>query len=333
MPQNTPLVIENPVGSGPYQFVSGTESEIQLETHTDYWGRIPPIKRVTFKIITDNAARLASYFRGELDFVTSFWGEDLSEYSGSIGSQFLSEPGVYVSYFQFRIDRPPFNDRRIRQAINLAINREELLKQAASGMAHPASQLLSPQVFGYVPGLRVPNPDPEKARALLREAGYHQGLEIEVHQRMGRRSGRALVSQLEKVGIRMNLVELEWPELYAKLHAGEIDSYIGSWGCPSGDASELFDNKVHTADPNGVYGQSNTSGYSNPLLDGLIEDAGSTFSVKERKEIFSQATKILLEDHAIIPLLVSDQVYMVSPELTWEPRLDGLVLAHDMSFN
>ena len=332
VPHDAPSVIENPIGTGPYRLVNHSAEDLRLQAFDNHWGGSPPTKDVIFRFYSNHQERLQAYLRGDLDFLYSFLVADLATFSEGIDHRFTTEPGLYIAYLQFRVDRPPFDDLRIRQAINLAIDRERLVKDAASGMAQPASQLLSPQVFGYVPNLPVTATDPAKARALLREAGYPDGIDLEIYLREGR-TGRALITQLEEVGIRLKPIVLEWPELYAKLQAGEeVGFYLGSWGCPSGDASELFDSKVHTYDPKRSYGMSNSMGYSNPILDGLIEDAGSTFSVEERKEVFARAMSILQKDLPIIPLMVDDYVYLISPDLEWTSRLDGRILAQDMRF-
>ncbi len=331
VPQDAPSVIEAPVGTGPYRIESHSGDEIILRAFDNYWGSIPPIKRVSFLFLNNHRNRLEAFLRGDIDLIYSFVVADLADFPDVLDQQFVSEPGLYIAYLQFRVDRPPFNDLRIRQAINLAIDRERLVEDAAEGAAQPASQLLSPQIFGYVPDLPVTQADPVKARALLEEAGYPDGIDLNIHLREGR-TGQALIAQLNEVGIRLNPTVMAWPDLYAKLQTGEVDFYLGSWGCPSGDASELFDNKVHTLVPGGPYGTSNSMGYSNPILDGFIEDASATFSVEERKAVFARAMSILQEDLPIIPLLVDDYIYLVSPDVEWTSRLDGRVLAQEMSF-
>ena len=312
VPQDAPSVIEVPVGTGPYRFENQSENRIEVRGFHDYWGSVPQIDTVNFSFIEDTQDRLDTYFRGDAHFVYGVLDDDLARYPQRTDYQLFSETSVYISYLQFRVDRPPFDNPLVRQAFNLAIDRDRLASETASHNARPASQFLSPQVFGFVPDLPIVKADPEKARALLVEAGYSEDVEWEAYF-LGRPVEKALETQLAEVGIHIKPVFLERSVLFQKLERNEVDLLRSSWGCPGGDASEFFDNVVHSVDPTNSYGGANSSGYSNLLLDGLIEDAGRTFNVGERREIFARATSILLEDMPLIPLLMGDDTFLTSP--------------------
>ena len=106
--------------------------------------------------------------------------------------------------------------------------------------------------------------------------------------------------------------------------------YYGSWQCASGDASDLFDNKIHTRDSARGYGDSNSNGYSNPALDKLIESSGATLNMNERRRILESAMRLLAADLPLIPLAVPYNLYGVRTDLAWAPRLDSRIQAANM---
>src|SRR5690606_34918303 len=130
-----------------------------------------------------------------------------------------------VTYLQLPVDRPPFDDVRVRRAFDLAVDRRQLIQDLHGGAAEPAGQLVSPQVFGYVPDLEPSPRDLPRARQLLREAGFADGLEFVLDVREGRDVG-TLLAQLAEAGLRGTLRVSPWPELYPRLARGEVEVYL-----------------------------------------------------------------------------------------------------------
>jgi peptide/nickel transport system substrate-binding protein len=197
------------------------------------------------------------------------------------------------------------------------------------GRGRPANQMVSPQVFGFVVGLAPTMPDPEQARALLAQAGYSRGLELAIDHRAGR-DIEGLRAQLAGIGIQLQPRPRPWDQLYPRLLAGEVDFYYGSWICSSGDASDLFDTKVHSKDPAAGYGASNSNDYANPELDRWIEASGMTLSMAERRRIFERCMRLLAADLALIPLVAPFQLHGLRHDLEWQPRLDGYLFTAEM---
>jgi peptide/nickel transport system substrate-binding protein len=197
------------------------------------------------------------------------------------------------------------------------------------GRGSPAGQMVGPKVFGYAPEIRPPHRDLAAARALLAAAGYPRGLDAAIEYRAGQDIG-ALRAQLAEAGIRLRPEPRPWSELYPRLLRGQVGFYYGSWQCSSGDASDLFDNKVHTRDPARGYGDSNSNGYSNPALDQLIESSGATLNMNERRRILESAMRLLDADLPLIPLAIPHSLFGVRAGLAWAPRLDFRIRAADM---
>ena len=167
------------------------------------------------------------------------------------------------------------------------------------------------------------------SRSAMEAAGYPSGLDAVLEYRDGQ-DVAALRAQLAEAGIRLRPQPQPWSELYPRLLRGQVTFYYGSWQCSSGDASDLFDNKVHTRDPARGYGDSNSNGYSNPALDELIESSGATLNMNERRRILENAMRVLDADLPLIPLAVPFSLFGVRTALAWAPRLDARIDAADM---
>jgi peptide/nickel transport system substrate-binding protein len=189
--------------------------------------------------------------------------------------------------------------------------------------------MVSPNVYGYAPELAPPPPDRDEARRLLAAAGHGGGLELILELREGQGSPEPIRRQLAEVGVRLALVERPWSEMYPRLQSGVVPFYLGGWVCTSGDASDFLDMKAHSHDPERGYGASNSNRYSDPLLDALVEQAG-TMRMEARLEVLKRALRMLAGEHVFIPLYTPSDLYGAREDLRWTPRQDGRIYAFEM---
>ncbi len=330
VPRDAPARIEHPIGTGPYQFVSYTPGVVMdLEAFPRRW-RAPDIEpQLRLLFVSDVAERLAKLLSGDADVATDLPVADIARVSESKCCTVRSRGGLGVAYLQLPVDRKPWSDLRVRRAVSLALDREALARRVLGGQGSAAGQMVPPQVFGFAPDIVPPARDVQAARRLLAEAGYPQGLDLDVEFRAGPNLAE-LRGELAEAGIRCRLVPRSWSELYPRLVAGQAAGYYGGWQCPSGDASDLLDQKVHSKGGPEGYGASNFNGYSNPRLDQLIEQSAATLDMVERRRKLEAAMHVLSDDLGLVPLMVVGNVYGVRRDLEWQPRVDARVCAWEM---
>jgi peptide/nickel transport system substrate-binding protein len=322
VPRDAPARISRPLGTGPYRFVSYEPGRgLELRAFQRGWRGVPVAQRVSVGFESDAARRVGLLTSGRVDLVAELPTRDADRVSAAPGCEVRAAGGLAVNYLQARVDEPPFADPRVRRAVSLAVDREALVAAMLYGRGAPAGQMVGPKVFGYAPEIRPPRRDLGAARRLLAAAGYPRGLDAVLEYRAGQDIA-PLCAQLAEAGIRLRPEARQWSELYPRLLAGTVGFYYGSWQCSSGDASDLFDNKVHSRDAERGYGDSNSNHYRNPDLDRLIESSGATLSMSERRRILQSAMRVLDGDLPLIPLAVSYNLFGVRRGLDWEPRLD-----------
>jgi len=330
VPRDAPPLISSPLGTGSYRFVSYTPGRrLELAAFERCWRGGPGEPRVSVGFESDPARRVEQLLAGRADLIAELPSQDAERVRAAPGCEVAAGGGLAVVYLQVRLDRPPFSDRRVRRALSLAVDRERLVATLLHGRGAAASQMVGPQVFGYAPDVRPVRRDLAAARRLLSEAGYRNGLDVALEYRAGQEIA-PLSAQLAEAGIRVRPEPRPWSELYPRLLARRVNLYYGTWQCSSGDASDLFDNKVHTREPAHGYGDSNSNDYGNPALDRLIERSGATLSMGERRRILERAMRLLDADLPLVPLALPYNLVGVRRGLRWPPRLDSRLLAAEL---
>jgi peptide/nickel transport system substrate-binding protein len=329
VPAGAPAEIRLPVGTGPYRLAAYEPGRrLLLHAFKRYWGGVPPEREVEILPVPEAGARVRLLLAGEIDLVQEPAPRELERIRATPGYRVLENDSLGVIFLMVRPDRPPYADPRVRRALHLALDRRALVDAALRGKGAPAGQMVGRNVFGYAPDLLPPAPDPARARALLAEAGFPRGLDLEVQIRPGRRPEvEALRRQLLGAGIRLHPLERPWAELFPLLLAGGVDLYFGGWFCVSGDASDFFDAMVHSRQEASGYGASNFNRYANPALDALIEQSASTVDLPARRDQLERSMRVLMDDLAFIPLYSPAVLFGARADLEWQPRRDGLILA------
>ncbi len=332
VPNGSPEVIRDPVGTGAYRLVpSAAGVAVTLEAFADFWGGQATEPRVELVAEPDVERRVQRLVAGDVDVAQELPAALVSRVENAPGCRVLRQDSLEVAYLSLRIDRPPLADLRVRQALDLALDRQALVARVLGGHGSALGQVAGRNIVGYDPDLRVTTRDLPRARALLAAAGFPAGLDLEMETRPGRRAdAEALAAELAEAGIRLHARELAWTDLYPRLLAGEVGIYLGGIICATADASDFFDAKAHTRQPERGYGTSNFSRYSNPALDALIEDSNDTFDLLDRRKRLQACMRLAMADLAYVPLYTAAQLYGVRDGIDWQPRNDGFILARDI---
>lgn len=330
VPSDSPSGITRPVGTGVYRWVRSAPESVELVPFDEGWRTGRNALPVTFVVDGDPRGRLRRLLAGEVDLAADLPEEAVPELRRSAGFRGIVLPGSTVEYLRLSRDVEPFRDRRVRQAVDLALDRTAYLAAAHAGIGQPVGQLVGPGVFGFAPDLRSTTRDLPRARALLAEAGHPAGLDLVLEYRPGRR-GDVLAVQLAEAGLRVTPREVPWTELHPRIRRGEVGFYFGGVVSQTAEASDVLDGFVHTRDEARGYGATNHSRYSNPRVDALIESAAAARDLVRRRELLQQAMRGVMEDLYLIPIAGLYEVYGVRSGIRFSPRLDRKLLGRDIS--
>lgn len=334
VPRNCPLPLTRPIGTGAYIFQNYRKGvSLSLAANRDYWGGMPAVLQAVFRVLPEDGERLQALLAGRIYLARDMEGEAKQRIMADPSLQYLSRSGLGVTHLGINIrNGGPLSDRRVRQAIYWALDPAEIV--ARSGMeAEPSNQLLSPYVVGYLPQADIVRPDLKKAKELMRRAGYGRGFQttLELSTSAAASSGPIIAKQLERIGIKVKLVGQEWTGFAQRLKQQQSPFYLVGWACSSGDASDLYDACLHTKAEAG-YGFANHAGYSNPVVDRLIEQSNQTLNQKERIEILHRIQRLAMEDMPLIPLYIRNRGYGINKKIKFTPRQDARVRLVEISW-
>jgi peptide/nickel transport system substrate-binding protein len=320
------------IGTGPYRYVSWTpRQELVLERFDGYWGGAQPWQRVVRREISNDAARTAQLLARQVDMISRVTASDVQTLQRN---QRLAVPTqetifVFLLDFDLRERSPqvsakdgsplasnPFRDPRVREAIDLAIDRRALSDVSMEGMGAPATQIVSRGIFGYDQSIAEVRPNLVRARQLLAEAGFPNGfrftLSFTADRLPGDREvGTALVQMLARVGIDVLPAAMPVAVLFSARPRGELSATMAGWGTITGEAYYTYSAIAHSADAARRLGQFNWRGYSNPRVDALVTQAGSELDEGKRREQLMQAAQLFTADRATLPLTVIKYAWAV----------------------
>lgn len=319
---------EKPVGSGPYRFVAWNRGrDIVLTRNEDYWGSKPSVKDVRVRIVPDKQTELAALQTGEVDLVL-----DLLPEQAALAPKVISIPATEFSYIAFNTYKKELSDPRVRTAMNLAVDKKTLAEKIYLGHARPNdAQHLSRGMIGYNERLRPFPYDPQKARELLREAGYPGGFEVTLHAPIGRylkgeETVEYVAAQLGEVGIKTKVQLHEWNQYrdLGRIKGTQPNAFDLKYGWNS---NEWFDGSRIEAH---VTCKGSSSKICNPRVDELLKQAGGEFDPQKRARFYQEMWAELYKDPYSIYLLQQNLIYGLTRRLEWAPRLDDEVRVADM---
>ena len=295
-----------PVGSGPFKFVSWTPGvEVVLEKNPDYWGKLPNIDRVIFRPIIEDQSRLTELEAGGVNFIVNIPPDELARLKQDPRFTVVEQPGMHTWWVAFNHTRDPYTDTRVRQAMNYAVNKQAIVDNILKGTGLLAINPLPPVVWSYTDELQRYDYNPEKAKQLLAEAGYPNGFscvfwvpESGSGMQQPVAMGTAIQADLKAVGIDCKIETFEWGTYLDKVivppEKAEYDlmemSWIGDNGDPDNHLYILLSGEQWP--PAGF----NMGYYKNEQVDALLREARTTLDRAKRTELYIQAQKLIAED-------------------------------------
>lgn len=302
-----------PVGMGPFKFVSWVpDSELVAEAFTDYWDGSPTVQRVVIRDIPEPSARITALETGEIDFTYAIAPDQLPALQENANLTINSTPS-YAYYFNwFNGQREPFTDARVRQAMWYALDVEAMATELMQGVGQVAQAPIPSTVFGFAPQTPYAY-DPEKAMALLEEAGYPDGFETTIQWNpdsgpQDRALIQTMISYWDVIGVKVENLEKERGLWLEDLVALNWDMNFQTNTVRTGDADFTL-RRLYTT-------EANRNGYSNPDLDEVLVASAATTDQEEREQLLGEACRIIWDEAVgIFPFdLIENYVYRAGIE-------------------
>ena len=271
---------EHPVGTGPFKFVQWDKNDkIVLSANDTYWAGKPALDRLIFRSIPDNAMRLIELQAGNIHVMEFPNPDEIPLIQGDPQLEILMQPSLNTGYLAMNMEKPPFDNLKVRLAINHAINKTEIVERFYQGLAVPAKSPIPPTLWSYDDSIEDHAYDPELAKQLLAEAGYPDGFETTLwalpvprpYIPDGMALAVAIQSDLQNVGINANIVTDDWATYLEKTANGEHDMAMLGWIADVADPDNFFYSLLSI--PSAEKPAYNISFYRNEALQKILDRA------------------------------------------------------------
>ncbi len=314
--------VTKPVGTGPFmlkEWIPG--NKLVMARNDAYWGKKPALTEVTYMVIPDDASRVVALETGEVHVAVRIPPFDIPRIKANPKLTVVHTPSVRTIYMGFNCLKEPFTDKRVRQALNHAVNKEAIVKHMLGGVGRVSDAPISPGLFGYTP-IKSYEFNVEKAKALLAEAGFPKGFTTTLHPAVGRyymdvSVATAVAADLLKVGVKADIKMMEWgtylPFILRDKEEVEHKLYVLGWGTITGDADYGLLPLFHSGEwpKKGMA----ASFYKNEKVDQLLEGGRKTADPEQRKKLYKEAMEILMDEAPWLFLHSEVQVTGVSAKV------------------
>ncbi len=327
-------IAENPMGTGPYKFVEWVRgSHLNLAAFEGHWRGAPPIKKISFKPINNDATRLAGLMSGAIDLTTEVPIQNIAMVKANKNLTVITRPSALSIFFLVRTNKPelPTAKRDVRLAMMHAINMDEIAKTILSGQSQAATQLPTPFFRGFNPDIKRPEYNLEKAKKLLSGAGYPNGFEITLYSTqdryiMDKELCLAVTQQLSKAGIKVNLVTQPHAVHFKEIRQQKYDFMIMGWNETTFDTSRFLGEFLKT---NGVW---NGGGVSDPKLDAMLDEADTIEDQNQRAAKLREINAYSMDQVLALPLHYPMDIYGVSKRVKgFVPNVKKVLTLRELS--
>ena len=318
---------KHPIGTGPYKFVEWLKDQrLVMEAYEGYWRGVPRVQRLVWRNIPETSTRLAELRTGGVDIAIRVPVAQVELLEKDPNLKVVSIPTLRTKWVTLNTWAPPFDDKRVRQALNYAINKEEIVEALYEGNAHIAGQPYAPAVLGFNPDIEPYPYDPDRAKSLLAEAGYPDGLEVvlDVDEPVHAEPAQAIAGQLAKIGIDVKVNIGDPDQLWEKFLAKGMESMY-MMHCNNILLDADFCTGLHfDSQRRGLY-------YNSPETDELIVQGAAAPDREERKDIYHELAAKLHEEASVVFLWELNDVYGINKSVQWQPRSDERIWLYDAS--
>lgn len=318
--KNSDELGQHPIGSGPFRFVAQRAGDfVLLERFDKYYGEVPKVKEVVFRVIPNSITRVLELEKGTVDLlINSVPPESLDRLRKNEKIKIIRTRGINYNYIGFNLKDAILSKHEVRRAIAYAVDREALIKYVWRGAAQLATGLLSSRNWAYNPNVKVYDYNPSLAKKILDEAGYPDpdadGPLMRFHlsfktttDRLRRRIAEVIRTQLESVGIGVEVRSYEFGTFYNDIKNGNFQLYTLTWvGITEPDIYHFVFHSS-SAPPKGA----NRNSYSNSEVDKLTDEGRREINPLKRKVIYAQVQEIIAEDLPYVSLYYTDDIAVI----------------------
>jgi len=299
----------NPVGTGAFKFVSWTkDSDIVFDRNPDYWDAPVYLDRLILKVIPDATSRWLALQKGEVDLIDFPSMEDIPAMKEAEDIQVIQQAGLNVGYLALNTEKKPYDSKLVRQAMNYAIDKSEIIEGVFGEAGQPAKNPIPPGMWSYNDDIEPYPYDPEKAKELLAEAGYPNGFETEIwampvarpYNPNARKIAEIMQAQLAKVNVDVEIVTYEWGTYLSKTDMGEHQAAMLGWTGDNGDPDNFL--WLLLSEPAAQLPAGNIALWKNAEFTELCSEAKQISDQEKREELYRKAQVIFHEEAPWVPI-------------------------------
>ncbi|HDR1426840.1 TPA: ABC transporter substrate-binding protein [Pasteurella multocida] len=310
-----------PIGTGPFEFVSyQKDSAVRYKAFENYWQGKAKIDRLVFSITPDASVRYAKLQKGECHAAPYPNPADIAKLKADSNITLLTKPGLNVGYLNFNVQKAPFDNVKVRQALNYAVNKDAIIESVYQGAGQVAKNPIPPTMWSYNDEVKDYAYDPEKAKALLKEAGFENGFETDLwampvsrpYNPNARRMAELVQADWEKVGVKAKIVSYEWGKYLKRMRAGDHQTGMMGWTGDNGDPDNFLNTLLSCA---AVESGSNYANFCHKEFNDLVTKAAQVTDPAERTALYQQAQLVFKEQAPWITIAHSTTYFPVRKEV------------------
>ncbi len=339
------------IGTGPFKFVEFKRGDrVELARNDAYWGKKPAWEKVTLRILPNDPTRLAALLSGDVDAIENIPTPDFAKIKANANLLTSTKTSHRIIFFhidQLRdqtpfvtdkdgkpLEKNPFKDLKVRQAISKAIDREAIKTRVMEGLSLPTGNLVPAPMFGHVPSLTPEKYDLDGAKKLLAEAGYPNGFNLTLHAPNNRyvnddQIAQTVAQMLTRAGITTKIVTMPMGVYLGHASKLEYSFAMLGWGASTGESSSALRPLLATFTPDKGLGGFNWGRYSNPTMDGVLARAMATIDDKQREALLQEAAILSMKDIGLLPLHHQINTWATKKGVVYTPRTDEYTLAQE----
>lgn len=312
----------NIIGSGPFTFVSRQSgNEVVLKKFPDYFDKeyISDFENLVFKVIPEGSSRTMALETGQVDLVTTLDTIDYDRVKENKDLAIVEMLANHIFYFAMNVEKEPFDNKLVRQAMNYAINKESVLEVGENGRGKVLDSFTPEGILGHVKNTTYKY-DPEKAKELIKEAGYSDGeLTFTINSYGDDRVAPVIQSNLADIGVNVKIDNMDKATFVEKNRVGDVQCGLNGW-TTSADPDRFFSGLVSSA---GI-GSNNAARFNNKKIDELIKRGASTIDNVEREKIYNDVHTIGMDEAPWVPLYSKVLIMGGSSKLEYKDVLDPM---------
>jgi len=319
-----------PVGTGPYTFKELVpDQRMVIEKNPHWWGG--PVQgpdEVVYRIMREPEVRVTALLNGEIQIAQFIPPHMAERVKNASNVKLAAADSIEIMFLAMNPKFKPWDNKLVRQAVAYAIDRDAIIQNTLQGQARRLDGPIGPGQYAYDPNLPTRYTyDPEKAKQLLAQAGYPNGVDVELSTPVGRYTqdkqiSEAMTAMLNEVGIHTRLLTPEWPTLWSEVQAGKVSFYYmgrGSVIDPGPPLSQYFETGITPR-----------IDYSNPALDSLFAKERAAFDPTERKQLLGKLMNLLTEEAPAHFLWTHKMLWGLAANIEYTPRPDSRIFAADI---